>query len=203
MLERPDDLLGLEREGGRIAATLGAAARARARHARRLVLTTSACGACSQTSVADVVGRFGRLPPEGEPQRFEAARLFRLPAALRSAQTGFRCTGGLHGAALFGPETELPRCVREDVGRHNALDKVLGRAWLEGWIREPGQLVVVSGRLSYELVAKTIALGAPVLAGLGAPSSLAIDLAHRAGITLVGFLRRDRLNVYTHPGRIR
>jgi FdhD protein len=119
----------------------------------------------------------------------------------RLEQPGHRRTGGLHATGLFEPDGR-PLLAREDVGRHNAMDKVIGRALIEGWLPLAERLLCVSGRLSFELVQKAAVAGAPILVGVGAPSSLAIELAADRGMTLCGFARGTRVNVYTHPERI-
>ena len=125
-----------------------------------------------------------------------------LPKRLREAQAAFALTGGLHATGLFSPAGEL-ECLREDVGRHNALDKVVGWAFGDGRLPLERSLLCVSGRLSFELVQKTAVAGCPVLVAVGAPSSLAVDLAEDRGVTLCGFVRDGRGTVYTHPQRIR
>jgi FdhD protein len=122
-----------------------------------------------------------------------------LPSRLD--QPGFRRTGGLHATGLFEADGSLIY-TREDVGRHNAMDKVVGRALMDGLVPLSGRVMCVSGRLSFELVQKAAVAGAPILIGVGAPSSLAVELAHDRGLTLCGFARRGTVNVYTHPQRI-
>ncbi len=124
-----------------------------------------------------------------------------LPGKLRDAQRVFDRTGGLHAAGLFGADGSL-QVSREDVGRHNAVDKVLGWALQAGRVPLSGCVLLVSGRASFELVQKAVVAGVPVLAAVSAPSSLAADLADEAGLTLVGFLRGGSMNVYTHPDRV-
>ena len=131
----------------------------------------------------------------------EAALVVQLPDRLREAQAAFEATGGLHATGLFAADGEL-LCVREDVGRHNALDKVVGRAFLDGLLPLSRSLLCVSGRLSFELVQKAAVAGCPLLVAVGAPSSLAVELAADRGITLCGFVRNGSLNVYTEPWRI-
>jgi FdhD protein len=137
------------------------------------------------------------------PVSAEPAIPRRLAAELPSRldQPGFRRTGGLHATGLFDAGGEL-LYAREDVGRHNAMDKVVGRALMDGQVPLSGRVLCVSGRLSFELVQKAAVAGAPILIGVGAPSSLAIELAEDRGVTLCGFARRGRVNVYTHSHRI-
>jgi FdhD protein len=200
VLERPGDVAGLRELPARIEVTLTPEAAAREGASRRLMITTSACGICSRTAIGEVVGRFGRAPLGDAAVQVPRALLFGLPARLRAAQRGFAESGGLHAAALFDAEGAR-LWAHEDIGRHNALDKVVGQALLAGRVPTRGHVVVVSGRASYELVAKVAAIGAEVLAAVSAPSTLAADLADKAGITLVGFLRGESMNVYTHPER--
>jgi FdhD protein len=160
---------------------------------RRNFYVTSSCGVCGKGSIEAVQAL--ACSPVRDVLRFEAAMLTELPARLREAQPVFERTGGLHAAGLFTPEGELLR-VREDVGRHNALDKLIGAALLEGELPLAGRLVLVSGRLSFELVQKAARAGASLLAGVSAPSSLAVELAREVGMTLVGFLRESTFNVY-------
>ena len=166
---------------------------------RRRVLTTSACGVCGTTTI-DQVMRASRYPlPTG--QRFAAELLLRAPDRLREQQRAFQKTGGLHAAGLVAEDGTLA-CVREDVGRHNAVDKVVGWAIRERLLPLSGAILVVSGRASYELTQKAVLAGIPLLAAVSAPSSLAVELADRAGLTLVGFIRGESMNVYTHPDRV-
>ncbi|MCU0793270.1 MAG: formate dehydrogenase accessory sulfurtransferase FdhD [Opitutaceae bacterium] len=184
-------------EGNIVEAVLSREARARFDPARltRHVFTASSCGLCGKATIAALAQDLAPLPAT-PPGRFARAALGEWPARLRDAQPGFAATGGLHAAALFSAEGELLD-VREDVGRHNALDKLLGAAFWAGRTPATDHAVLVSGRLSFELVQKCWAAGVPLLAGIGAPSSLAIETARAAGITLVGFLRAERANVYT------
>ena len=168
--------------------------------ARRSFLTTSACGICGKTSIHDICV----LPAAalaGDPARFAPAVLAGLPGRLRDAQQVFSRTGGLHAAGLFNADGELI-VVREDVGRHNAVDKVVGWALLDGRLPLAGCILLVSGRASFELVQKAVLAGIPLLAAVSAPSSLAVDLAEEAGLTLVGFLRGPSMNVYTGAHRL-
>lgn len=164
----------------------------------RHVFSSSSCGICGKATLDGVMQSFGAASPG--PQ-FDPARLAQLPAKLRAAQPVFASTGGLHGCALFDVAGELDG-VREDVGRHNAVDKILGRALLDGKIPLRDRGLLLSGRVSFELVQKALAAGVPLVAGIGAPSSLAIECAERGRMTLVGFLRADRLNVYAGAERL-
>jgi FdhD protein len=162
--------------------------------------TTSSCGVCGKASL-DAVRLRSRFPPAGDPVRLADATLYGLPDALRTAQRLFDTTGGLHAAGLFTADGTL-LVVREDVGRHNAVDKVVGWALLNGRIPAAGGVLMVSGRASFELVQKAVMAGVPVLAAVSAPSSLAVALAVEAGMTLVGFLRGTTMNVYSGAERI-
>ncbi len=168
--------------------------------ARRSFLTTSACGICGKTSVSDICA-LPRVPPRADRTRFSPAVLAALPGRLRDAQRVFARTGGLHAAGLFTADGELI-AVREDVGRHNAVDKVVGWALLDGRLPLAGCVLLVSGRASFELVQKAVLAGIPLLAAVSAPSSLAVDLAQEAGLTLVGFLRGSSMNVYAGAERL-
>jgi FdhD protein len=162
--------------------------------------TTSSCGVCGKASL-DAVRLRSRFSPATDSVRIDAATLYGLPETLRGAQQIFESTGGLHAAGLFTPDG-APLVVREDVGRHNAVDKVLGWALLNGRVPAAGCVLMVSGRASFELVQKAVMAGVPVLAAVSAPSSLAVELAAEAGTTLVGFLRGTAMNVYTGAERI-
>jgi FdhD protein len=159
---------------------------------------TSACGVCGKASIDSI--EVSSLPlPEGP--RVPATVIGELPDRLRAAQRTFERTGGLHATGLFGPDGELG-LVREDVGRHNALDKVIGNRLLEGAIPLGDSIALVSGRASFELVQKAAVAGIPVLCAVGAPSSLAVDAARRLGLTLAGFVRDGSFNVYAGASRV-
>ena len=167
--------------------------------ARRNTVTTSACGICGTTTI-DRVLRESRYAVD--PQvRVAAELVLCAPMLLRQQQRTFDQTGGLHAAGLLGLDSEM-RCVREDVGRHNAVDKVIGWAIREQLLPLRQMILAVSGRASFELTQKAVLAGIPVLAAVSAPSSLAAELAEEAGLTLVGFVRGETMNVYTHPERI-
>jgi FdhD protein len=162
--------------------------------------TTSSCGVCGKASL-DAVRLRSRHSPAADDTRVAAEVLADLPAALRRRQQVFDRTGGLHAAGLFTAAGDL-LVVREDVGRHNAVDKVLGWALLQGRIPAGGCVLAVSGRTSFELAQKAVMAGVPVIAAVSAPSSLAVELAEECGLTMVGFIRNGSMNVYTHSDRI-
>ncbi len=159
----------------------------------------SACGICGKESIAQVRRR-GIRPPESQ-SRFDPAMLCQLPEKLRATQAIFGRTGGLHAAALFQSDGEV-LVLREDIGRHNAVDKVIGWALLQGKVPLTGHALLVSGRGGFEIVQKALAAGIPLLASVSAPSSLAVRLARELGLTLVGFLRGRRFIVYSGEQRL-
>jgi FdhD protein len=165
---------------------------------RRHFYTSSSCGVCGKGAIEAVQVSAPRVESRLEvPQQVVAA----LPERLRAAQQAFAATGGLHATGLFAQGGEL-RCVREDVGRHNAMDKVVGWAFTEGLLPLGSHVLCVSGRLSFELVQKAAVAGCPVLVAVGAPSSLAVELAEDRGVTLCGWVREGRVTVYTESWRI-
>jgi FdhD protein len=166
--------------------------------AERHFVATASCGICGKASIDEVAVRSAPLP-DGPIVAREV--ILALPAMLRVAQRAFEETGGLHAAALFSPAGELIE-IREDVGRHNALDKLIGSQVLAGRLPLHDRIVMVSGRISFEIVQKAAVAGVPILCAVSAPSDLAIETAERLGVTLVGFLRDDRFNVYAHDRRI-
>jgi FdhD protein len=168
--------------------------------AHRSFLTTSACGVCGKASIQDICV-LPQAAVAADPARVAPAVLAGLPDQLRDAQRVFARTGGLHAAGLFEADGALI-AAREDVGRHNAVDKVVGWALLTGRLPLAGRVLLVSGRASFELVQKAALAGIPVLAAVSAPSSLAAALAQEAGLTLVGFLRGASMNIYTGAERI-
>ncbi|HEV2218604.1 MAG TPA: formate dehydrogenase accessory sulfurtransferase FdhD [Candidatus Dormibacteraeota bacterium] len=168
------------------------------RRPERSMLASSACGVCGAVMIEDLRRGLSRL---GDGPDVQASVLPGLVNALRAGQGVFERTGGLHAAGLFSAGGDL-LCLREDVGRHNALDKVAGRQLLDGKLPASDSVLVVSGRAGYEIVQKSIAAGIPILAAVGAPSSLAVALAREFGQTLVGFLRDERFNVYSAPERL-
>jgi FdhD protein len=161
--------------------------------------TTSACGVCGKASLEQLELRGCPVMPAGP--EVSAETIYSLPDTLREAQGLFEATGGLHAAALFDKEGEL-LALREDVGRHNATDKLVGWALLEGRLPLSEHVVLVSGRSSFEIMQKSLTAGVPVVCAISAPSSLAVDVAREFGMTLVGFLRGGRFNVYAGAERI-
>jgi len=166
--------------------------------ARRVLRATAACGLCGKESIAAVRRR---IPALVDPTTVSLQVVLALPDTIRAAQPVFSQTGGLHAVGLFTPEG-APLLVREDVGRHNAVDKVIG-AWLRGGFPSlAGAVMLLSGRAGFELVQKAAVARVPIVCSVSAPSALAIDLAEEVGMTLVGFVRGSSANVYTHPHRI-
>ncbi|MET9958640.1 formate dehydrogenase accessory sulfurtransferase FdhD [Streptomyces sp. NPDC006326] len=167
----------------------------------RNVYTTSSCGLCGKASL-DAVRTATRFPQgASDGVRIPVELLAQLPDRLRAAQKVFDRTGGLHAAGLFSAQGELLD-LREDVGRHNAVDKIIGRALQDGRLPLTGSVLLVSGRASFELAQKAVMAGIPVLAAVSAPSSLAVDLARESGLTLVGFLRGPDMNIYAGEERL-
>jgi FdhD protein len=170
----------------------------RTRASRRGTLTTTACGVCGRRSIDDLIARVGRIDDE---TRLSREVLRRLGARLRDQQPAFQQSGGLHAAGLADAAGRY-HCVREDIGRHNAVDKVIGRWLLDGRLPAGGTLLVVSGRASFEIVHKALCAGVPALVSVSAPSSLAVQTAERGNMTLIGFARDGGFNVYSGGERI-
>ena len=200
VVRAPDDIVTLrhcqrvpvDRRNNTVTAQLAAAPAVAATALARRFTVSSACGVCGIESL-DALEERGLQPVR--PTCVDPAALAALPDRLRAAQQTFDRTGGLHAAGLFGPDGAL-LCVREDVGRHNALDKVVGWALLQGLLPLHGHTLLVSGRTSFELAQKAVAAGAGVLAGVSAPSSLAVQVAERFGLALAGFVRGERFVLY-------
>jgi FdhD protein len=168
---------------------------------KRNFYTTSSCGVCGKASIEAVTASAGlRHVSSDLVVRESVLRI--LPETLRASQAGFAETGGMHAVGLFTAQGEL-LALREDVGRHNAMDKLVGAALLDGILPWSQRVLLLSGRASFELIQKAMMAGTPVVAAIGAPSSLALELAESAGITLVAFLRDGGCNVYCHPARVR
>jgi FdhD protein len=161
--------------------------------------TTSSCGVCGKSSIEAL--HTGAKKLENETLKIAAEIIHRMPEALLARQKTFEKTGGLHASVLFDTNGEIDT-VREDVGRHNALDKVIGAKFMAGEIPLNDKVLMVSGRASFELVQKALMAGIPILAAVGAPSSLAVELAREFGMTLIGFVRDDRFNIYTGEQRL-
>ncbi len=204
-----DDLIGLERpanpridpelKANALVATLSPSAYERAAKLQRGTVMGSACGVCGKTSIDNVIPA-GR-PPLSSRIRVTPETLEALPARLRERQSIFAQTGGLHAAGLFSADGVL-REAREDIGRHNATDKLVGAYLLRGELPLSDGILMASGRTGFEIVQKAFAAGIPIVASVSAPSSLAVALAETGGVTLIGFLRERRFNVYTHPARV-
>jgi FdhD protein len=166
---------------------------------RRRVSMNASCGMCGRPSLASLNVPAAAVTADWS---IEQAVLLSMPGSLAGRQRAFAETGGLHGAALATPAGDIVDAA-EDVGRHNAVDKIVGRAFLAGQLPLSGHVLIVSGRTSFEIVQKAWLAGVPLVAAVSAPSSLAIELAEEAGITLIGFLRGERFNIYSHASRVR
>lgn len=166
----------------------------------RQFFATSSCGVCGKSSL-DAIEAIGRYRLDDDDVQVSAEVLQSLPDRLRGAQKVFDSTGGVHAAGLYTADG-MPIVVREDVGRHNAVDKVIGRALMDDRLPARGTVLMVSGRASFELVQKAVLAGIPILAAVSAPSSLAVDLAESSGLTIVGFLRGTSMNIYTRRERV-
>jgi FdhD protein len=201
VVSHPTDIVAITAAGNIANVMLAGEAALRAAQTvarRRLVAATSACGVCGRQSVDDLL----RDMPRVEASWAAAADVIAsLPGRLRDAQAAFDETGGLHAAGLFDREGRAI-AIAEDVGRHNAVDKVVGLQLLDGRLPLSGRILFVSGRTSFEIVQKAVAAGIPLVAAVSAPSSLAIELAREAGVTLAGFVRGETFNIYANPERI-
>jgi FdhD protein len=192
-----DNLPGEDQHYNVVSVTLGRAFDASG--LSRNFFATSSCGICGKAALDDVEVRCEVVSAGPE---VPVTVLLGLPDRLREGQRVFERTGGLHAAGLFTPEGQL-LTLREDVGRHNAVDKVIGEQLLDGSVPLSDRILQVSGRLSFEIVQKAAVAGIPIVSAVSAPSSLAIDAAERLGMTIVGFVRDGRANVYAHPERVR
>ena len=200
VLERPvDPRIDAELKANVLIATLGPEAFDRAGKLQRGTVMGSACGVCGKTSIENVIP--SDRPPLTCRFTLTPELLSALPQRLRERQSLFARTGGLHAAGLFSSEGALQE-IREDIGRHNATDKVVGACLLRGELPLADRILLVSGRAGFEIVQKAFAAGIPVVASVSAPSSLAVALAETGGVTLVGFLRDRRFNVYANAERI-
>lgn len=201
LLRDPADVLAIRpcRSGNRVRVVLRDSVEVDIGRLKRHFFANSSCGVCGKASIEAV--QLCRRIELRDRLVVSPATIHSLPDRLRTAQAVFEHTGGLHGCALFSSDGEAC-CVREDVGRHNALDKLIGRQFLTGKTPLTDAVLLLSGRVSFELIQKAAMAGIPVVAAIGAPSSLAVQLAEEVGITLVGFLRDDRFNVYTGGQRL-
>jgi FdhD protein len=210
VLESRADLLALERPTDRridpelkanvLIASLSPEAFGRAGKLQRGTVMGSACGVCGKTSIENVIP--ADRPPLTSSFQVSAELLYALPGRLREQQSIFSKTGGLHAAALFAEDGSI-RAVAEDIGRHNATDKLIGTFFLRRELPLSDSVLMVSGRAGFEIVQKAYAAGIPIVASVSAPSSLAVGLAQTGGVTLVGFLRERRFNVYANSQRVR
>lgn len=204
VVRRPDDVRHIRHcpqdpEGNIVDVTLAPQVEVDFARLTRHVYASSSCGLCG---AATIEAACRNLPPLSGECSVALPTLLSLPGQMRAAQQAFDATGGLHAAALFDADGAL-RVLREDIGRHNAVDKVIGHCLLHNASALARAVLLVSGRASFEIVQKALAARIPVIAAVSAPSSLAVELAERSGQLLVGFLREGRLNVYTHPQRLR
>lgn len=170
-------------------------------NAERNFYTTSSCGVCGKASIDAIKIVSPYVTSTDDSLRIDVATLCKLPDLLLSQQDTFNSTGGLHASALFTPGGDF-LSLKEDVGRHNALDKLIGQAFLQAQLPLDNRILLLSGRASFELVQKAVMAGVRIIAAIGAPSSLAVQLAEEYGVTLIGFLRAERFNVYTHRRRV-
>lgn len=171
-------------------------------NAERNFYTTSSCGVCGKASIEAIKVASPFPPVVVDNLSIDVTTLYRLPDLLRTQQDTFNTTGGLHASALFSLSGDFIS-LKEDVGRHNALDKLIGQAFLADSLPLHNDILLLSGRASFELVQKAVMAGIRIIAAIGAPSSLAVQLADEHGVTLLGFLRSERFNVYTHSRRLR
>jgi FdhD protein len=203
VVERPRDVASVRHcadapEDNVVQVTLAASVAVDLARLRRNLYASSSCGVCGKTSIAAAMGV---APPLADDLRVPAELVYSLPDRLRAEQAVFGRTGGLHAAGLFDAQG-TPLVVREDVGRHNGVDKVVGWAAARDLLPLGGRMLMVSGRVSFEIVQKALAARIPLVAAVSAPSSLAVDAARTAGMTLVGFLRGERMCVYAGAERV-
>ena len=199
-LERPTDpRVAPELRANVLLAALAPEAFERAAGLGRRTVMGSACGVCGKTSIENVIP--SDRPALSSRLQVSAELLYSLPGRLRERQSLFARTGGLHAAGLFTADGNLLE-IREDIGRHNATDKIVGAFLLQDSLPLSDRVLMVSGRAGFEIVQKAYAAGIPIVASVSAPSSLAVELAQTAGVTLIGFLRERRFNIYANPERI-
>ena len=208
IIKKPDEIAGIEHcfiacaenKENVIQVSLGDDVAPELKNTERNFYTTSSCGVCGKGSI-NAIRTVSAFTGQQDENTLDAETLHRLPFILRRHQEVFANTGGLHASALFNPDGEL-LLVREDVGRHNALDKLIGAAITKNWLPLNNSILLLSGRASFELVQKAAMAGINIIAAVGAPSSLAVELAEEFNITLIGFLRDQRFNIYTAAHRI-
>ncbi len=198
LIQRGGDVVSISESGNVAEVTLAPSVTVDLARLTRHVFASSSCGLCGKASIDAVRRQFPAVKPGFS---IRAAVLASLPETMRRAQTVFAQTGGLHAAAVFDVNGSL-LVLREDVGRHNALDKVLGRGLLDGALPFDERVLLVSGRASFEIVQKALAANIPVVCAVSAPSSLAVEFAQENGQTLAGFLREGGMNIYTHAARV-
>jgi FdhD protein len=205
LLNRRSELARIERNESNstnsVRIHLAAGVRFDFKHLERHFYTTSSCGICGKATLEAVQRLLLNVPRANSSLPLSVATVHSLPSQLKRAQHVFADTGGLHAAALFDTHGDL-LAVREDIGRHNAVDKLIGAAWLNGRVPLENSVLFVSGRASFELVQKAVRAGIPIFAAVGAPSSLAVELARACGLTLLGFVRDRRFNVYSASYRL-
>lgn len=194
-------IAGFSQHDNRLTVTLDRAVEPNLDQIERHFLLGSSCGVCGKASIESLQRQHCQMLPD-DTMTITPSMIMQLPTKLRAAQTDFGATGGVHAAGLFDAHGHLLD-LAEDIGRHNALDKLIGRHVLANNLPLHDKLLLLSGRISFELVQKAVLAGVPVLAAVGAPSSLAIELAHTFNQTLIGFVREQRMNVYCGGGRIR
>ena len=178
---------------------LAAGVKVKLNSVQRFGTISSSCGICGKTSIDAIRQNFAAI--KSVNVRIHIDTLLSLPRKLREAQIDFARTGGIHAAGIFDMNGEL-KIAREDIGRHNAVDKVIGRSLLDGTLPSGRHVLLVSGRASFEIVQKTLAAGIPIIAAVSAPSSLAVDFARESNQTLIGFLRPPAFNIYSHVERV-
>ena len=203
IIQTPEDILAIRhctqnRDGNVINVTLSPEVSINLNQLTRHVFASSSCGLCGKATIDAIHAQFAPLKSDA---RVVHEVLSNLPDTMRASQATFDRTGGLHAAALFDLEGNLV-VLREDVGRHNAVDKLVGYCLLKGMLPLSQHILVVSGRTSFEILQKSLAARIPIIAAVSAPSSLAVSFARSSGQTLIGFLRNQRMNVYAHPERI-
>jgi FdhD protein len=203
VIRQADDILSIEdaveADGLPLPNVVNVVLRQSGQREERHFAVSASCGLCGKNSIADLM--VSTSPLEVDDVHIAASVIYTLPAQLRAAQAVFTHTGGLHAAGLFTHAGEL-LLLREDVGRHNAVDKLIGHGLLHGTFPYSRHILMVSGRTSFEIIQKALLARIPCIAAISAPSSLAVELANQAGVTLIGFLRDHSMNVYTHPGRV-